>query len=222
MRKFGLRTDGTENELEAIIKIGISELNPYTFVEIGTAGGDTLKGVYNILLEQKEKDSNFKFYLLSNDLPNGWSLVVDYLLKNFNYNIRLHTGDGPVPLEEGIPMVALKKPREALKTWTKNNPRISCCFVDGCHGRQCVIDDFNVVKDLISPGGFVLFHDAGIEEQETDLQLHCNENIKVRQAVIDLGLMDGKCEGWTLYKEIIGSRHFGGDGHGCIVVRKDK
>ena len=100
--------------------------------------------------------------------------------------------------------------------WNKD---IDICFIDGCHGYECVKNNFLNVDKFIKKGGYVIFHDAGEPEQNSDYQPHCGENINVRQAILDLGLLNNHPR-WEFIKETDGTRKFGADGNSCIIVRK--
>ena len=64
-------------------------------------------------------------------------------------------------------------------------------------------------------GGYVLFHDCGLEEIGTDWQGHCNENINVRKALVDLGLLETVTRnGWKFVVELSGTRKTNNDPNG--------
>lgn len=100
---------------------------------------------------------------------------------------------------------------------------IDLAFIDGCHGKNCVRGDFELVEPFIEPGGHVIFHDAGYRDQGTDWQPHCQERINVRAALAELKLIAAGPAyqprlGWECVTEWIGDKKRGGNS--CVVVRK--
>ena len=220
MRQFGIRFGGCEEEFEAALKGVAVKFTPFVAVEIGTAGGTTLRAMTDIV---RETLGNLPWKVIGTDLPQGWSLDWNETARNFGGNLNLkHFGEAKltdvIDAPYNVPSFYLIDGRQFVKSnW---NQPIHFCFIDGCHGAPCAKADFEAVEPKVPVGGIVVFHDCGEAETGTDWQGHCNQYINVRQALRELGLLDGSRPGWRLVKEIVGSRNFGGDGNSCGVFEK--
>lgn len=213
--------NGNETPIEELFKqyLEINE-SDFKYLEIGAAGTVSMKAIYEIISENI-KHNNWEVHGL--DLPNGWSLDWNEIGK-FNHPLCVYVNR--------IQNLARFDHLAKASLWLQSNPRkwiselkdesIDICFIDGCHGAPCVTADFKNVQSKIKVGGIVFFHDAGEQEQGTDWQGHCNENINVRKAILDLGLLENKLENWQFMHETIGSRKIGGDGNSCVFIKKIK
>lgn len=220
MKRMGLRMGGCEEPLE---KMFIEYLNDskdsFSYLEIGAAGCVTFKSIYEIV---KENFKNDNFSLIALDLVDGWSL--DWRdIQNFKNNFPLNIFKNKQPQEGNseeakASLVLESDPRKFISEM--DDESLDICFIDGCHGRPCVMKDFETVEPKIKSGGIVFFHDVGEPEQGTDWQGHCNEYINARQAIIDLGLLEETREKWKVHKDIRGSRYWGGDGNSIIAFIK--
>jgi hypothetical protein len=217
-RKFGIRMDGCEEEFEQILKQTAAKFTPCNVLEIGTAGGTTLRAMWGILEECKPQ----QFRLIGSDLPNGWSLDKPSLDRLFGDELVL-TGENftsALAYKLGSVTLTLQDAKKFLATFESEKLPIHFCFIDGCHGAPCVKADFLAVEPHVPSGGVVVFHDIGEIEQGTDWQGHCGQYINVRQGVKELGLLDGSRPGWKVVKEIQGDRLRGGEGNNCFVVER--
>lgn len=212
--------DGCEEPIEQLIKERLSNTEKeFNYLEIGVAECKTLLAVTQIILENK---FNKNFTVIGLDLPTcGYVMdnltniskkfqeIADFSILFDNSNVQPDT----------VSLILNKNPREEII------PKLNCdldfVFIDGCHGRNCVVSDFLAIEKKVKQNGIVLFHDVGLEEQGTDWQDHCKENINVRQAVIDLGLWDETRVGWKILKYINGTRTTGGYGNSCAAFVKD-
>jgi len=63
-------------------------------------------------------------------------------------------------------------------------------FIDACHCKQCVINDFNSVKDVITSRGFLIFHDTSPEFQglHANMSEHQKNGIEVLAALEECDL----------------------------------
>jgi hypothetical protein len=96
---------------------------------------------------------------------------------------------------------------------------IHFAFIDGCHGKPCVMRDFMDVEPFIPAGGVVVFHDTDANCQNTHTQPHCQTGIQARAAVQELGLLDDTRPGWKKLAETSGdSTH---DWNGVLVVQRN-
>lgn len=229
-RKFGIRMDGNQHEIESVIKKYVTDnymlveyvpdlSKKFKYLEIGAAGAVTMKSIYEIVKECFPPHFNDSFEILGLDLPNGWSLDMNSISK-FEHPLGIY--------RDGLPMENTDRNANA-KIYLESNPRkwisrlenesIDICFIDGCHGAPCVKADFEAIKSKIKKGGIIFFHDAGEPEQGTDWQGHCDEFINVRQALKDLELFNTGPE-WEFLFETQGTRKIGGDGNSCVFIKK--
>lgn len=101
----------------------------------------------------------------------------------------------------------------------KNYPhRADFVFIDGCHGANCVREDFFGAERIIKTGGVVAFHDTDQGCQDLHFQPHCGTGIRAREAVEKLGLLEDKRVGWKKIGETTGDKANGG--HGCLFVQR--
>lgn len=213
MRKFGIRTDGTEEELEELILETYKKFTSPTFFEIGTAGGATLAPLTQIIVENDKGDD---WLVVGTDLPNGYTLSMQEVFKNFN-GLPFQTRQSFAPLTRRNAHLILMDARELLNKYWEGE--IHFGLIDGAHCKCCSTQDFLKLEPHIAKGGLVLFHDAGKLEYGTDHQ-HDGHYIEVRDTVTDLGLFNNTRPGWKFIKEIHGSRHWGGEGNSFAVVEK--
>jgi hypothetical protein len=82
---------------------------------------------------------------------------------------------------------------QAFAQW---NQFLDFVFIDGCHGKPCVMGDFQACEPWVNKGGLVVFHDFG-ERSVGQLQPHCNGPSNVVGALKELGLLDGSKEEWV-------------------------
>lgn len=63
-------------------------------------------------------------------------------------------------------------------------------FIDACHCKQCVINDFNSIKDILSEKAFVVFHDTspGSQGMHANMSEHQKEGIQVLAALNEVDL----------------------------------
>jgi len=219
MKQFGIRMDGCEVGIETLLKETINNsVGDFNYLEIGVAECKTLLAATQIILENKE---NKNFNIIGLDLPNCGYVIdnLKHISTNFEKTCRFSLiFDSPITQSNGVSLILNNNPRQEII------PNLGYEFdfviVDACHGRKCVMEDFLAIENKTKKGGVVLFHDTGIEEQGTDWQSHCHENINVRQALIDLGLWNQERVGWKVLKHINGTRTTGGDGNSCAAFIK--
>jgi len=174
MTKLGICMDGGEERfLEVIEGVARSRESGFTYVEIGLAYGETLKGVWD-RIRSYPGATVFGF-----ELPT-WE-GIDCIRRRFYDGPLVENKEGL----EGAVNIILKPSTEGLKDWTRP---IDVAFIDGCHGKACAMADFLALAPHITPGGLVIFHDAGEAEQGGDIQKHCGTPIGVREAIEELGL----------------------------------
>lgn len=222
-RKFGIRMAGNEIDIENIfqnylLNHGCKPFDevPFNYLEIGAAGTVTMKSIYEIVKSYIKHD---RWQIMGLDLPNGWSLDWS-TINSFAHPLNIIKEDDKksyIPNSHAS-LYLQSNPREWIAALPDES--IDICFIDGCHGKRCVLEDFRAVESKIVKGGIIFFHDAGVPEQGTDWQGHCQENINVRQAIEELGLLNGTNKQWKFLFETNGSRKIGGDGNSCIFIEK--
>lgn len=216
MREMGIRMEGCEEAIESIVKEACAKFDPFRYLEIGVGGGGTLKAVTDIV-----RENHNNWITVGVDISEGWSLKLEEIKVRIP-NI-IHGLSSP---ETNFPHLSLFGSAEFLLCWPTDKS-LHVVIIDGCHGKACVMADFLGVEPLVEKGGFVIFHDAGIEEQGVDIQPHCGEPINVRSALIALKLIEDiqpegaeipYRDGWSFHSLIQGDTSRGG--HSCVVVQK--
>lgn len=185
--KLGICMGGGEQEFLDVIKrqMTINPVNPFTYLEIGVAYGETLKGVWGTI-----KSPNTR--AIGIDLPKweGVGSIID------RFNGEPFTF-GPMGTEVpyGSAGLILERSEVALldHSW---GYYIDVAFIDGCHAKACAMIDFLALERRMKVGGIVIFHDAGEKEQGAGAQPHCHEPMNVRAALVELGLLGSMRKGW--------------------------
>jgi len=168
----------------------------FNYMEIGIAYGGTLRGACEIM----DGTPGLNWHAWGVDLPDGWSLDKPILKE---YTDRF--GDRVT--------IILRPSVDVLLDW--HGPELDFLMVDGCHERQCCVDDFEAAIPNIAPGGILAFHDSGHREQGGSTQPHKGEPIGVRAALKQIGFIDGKVDGWEVLEDCIPPAE-----SGCFFVRK--
>lgn len=174
--KLGICMDGGEEHFLSLIEDQALAAERFLYVEIGVAHGQTLRGVWERVKVIPDAA------VVGLELPTWVGL--DAIEKAFEGEPFVMGPDESIPLP-GRATVYLKPSTEALIGWPRP---IDVAFIDGCHGAPCVMADFLALEPLIKPDGLVIFHDAGANEQGSDLQPHCQLPIGVRAALWELNL----------------------------------
>jgi len=221
MKKFGIRTDGIEEEME---KLFIDYLNTnnnnFKYYEIGCAGCITLKAITDIVKENiKHNNWLVEGIDLSKESSMNWQEVNSVFslqtLQIFNNGLNNVNYLNPPKTR----LLLWENPREYTKSL--NNESLDIVLIDGNHNEINVTEDFISIEDKVKQNGLVLFHDFSEPEQGTDPQAG-GGFIEVRRACEKLGLINNTRTGWSFVKEIKGSRSWGGDGNGVGVFKKIK
>lgn len=174
---------------------------PLTYLEIGVARGETFGPAVRHL-----QATGHPFRAIGLDIPGGWSLDLDAIRARV---ADLHYAE------------IILRPSQEYLTKIHRGP-IHFLFVDGCHGRPCVMGDFLAAEKFIPLGGVVYFHDTAPEVQGIlgpNLQPHCGTGIDVRSALEELGLLKWNQTqrtrpGWRMGEEV---GYVEGKGYGCMV-----
>lgn len=219
--RLGIRMDGTQARFLDLILTQAKVTSPsFSLFELGTAEGFTLGGITEWLVAHGVASQST---LVSCDLPNGWSRDDIKLYSNMTRTglpWSEHRDSGAPPLVGRVQVYYVDGRQLIGDLYAKHGFSPSFTFIDGCHGKSCLVSDFLAIEPTTKPGALVSMHDAGVAEQGSDYQDHCKERINVRQGLVELGLMTNARAGWTLVEEIPGDRARGGDGNSIVVVRR--
>lgn len=176
---------------------------PFVYLEVGAAAGETLSAVCAILSEQGHDWSAF-----AADVPNGWEFKADQIIKNVGAARIEMICFNPVFLPRNMAAVhrrayicILPNGGLDLMEWMRTQPlHASLAFIDGCHERDCVRADIVAVEKVTRPGSVVIFHDSGIHDcsHVGTSQPHKNQPCGVRYALEDEHLLPCTRPGWEL------------------------
>lgn len=188
-----------------------AECRRFDYLEIGIGHGACLRAVSEFLEQFPELD----WRIVGVDLPN-------YSGPGLNPESVGQFYCGPASVEEAkmrpgrTITLCLTGATEFLKRTTQ---QFDFVFIDACHGKACVINDFCGAEALVKPGGVVCFHDTDPACQGEHHQPHCGTGIDARAAVTELGLLDDSRPGWKRLFETSGDKQKGG--HGSLFVQRD-
>lgn len=112
---------------------------PITYVEVGCNKGGTFCQIHNAL-----HSNSLTIAIDCQDYSEDWNKLP---LKRDNLNYFLV---GPT-----------SKTSQRVKELIKRDPhgQIDCLFIDGDHSEEGVKLDWETYKDLVAPGGLIIFHD---------------------------------------------------------------
>ena len=204
--KLGFNMAGTEEKFEEMLAIGLGSRT--TYLEIGVAAGGTILSVADYC------NINLPMWsCIGVDVERGGYFNPAVFLLGSSHWTSIHNGHARRPLNEFLKIngitIALCGSSNII---VPGFQFIGFCLIDGCHGKKCVIADFEKVELVIIPGGIVAFHDACEEDQGFGFQPHCGEPINVRAALKSLGLLDNSREGWESLGEAHGDKSKQGNG----------
>lgn len=173
------------------------------YLEFGVAEAGTFSQVCRWF-----KENHPAFCAIGIDLPDGWSMSLPKIHENMKGLEWVSNEANPY---NGIHILFT----DARAFMGQYDSALDFVFIDACHGRKCAKSDFLCVARYISKGGIVAFHDTSEGCQGIHPQVHCGEPISVRQALKELGLLDGELAGWKLLEETQGVD----GGHGMMFFQ---
>jgi hypothetical protein len=206
-REFGICFAGLEEKFEHYVRLVTGRTPFVVYMEIGVASGQTLVSVAEILQE-----SGRGWMAVGIDLPEGYSLERSHILARANErNI-------PCSIVEFNHCTEVVEPeREAITVYLKPSQQflqsnweipVDFVLVDGCHCRNCVMDDFKLIEPRVARGGIVAFHDFG-QDSVGEPQPH-GDTGDTLGACLELGLTDGARSGWKHLETIVGDKNNNG------------
>jgi len=206
MMEFGFGMQGMEERILTIARAIAAKFGEVTYVEIGVGQGPTLTAIASTLRDHAEK-----WRAIGVELPNGYSFdrqkVMEFA-RDRHLPLNFVTPNGSIQHPRWNQVSVFLKDSQSFLTEMWQEP-IQLALIDGCHGRPCVIQDFLAVEVFMVKGGLVMFHDFG-QDQIGHYQPHCVTGLDVRGAVQDLGLLNGKREGWVFREELTANKAVGG------------
>jgi hypothetical protein len=234
--KGGFNFRGTESYFETMLRKAMDERTTpgFRYVEIGIAEGTTLISVAEVL-----RGSLGDWQAVGIDLCTGsFFNYAQFIARAASFDVVTeYAGSCAYDVEvaemapvNGIRILLLKGDS---KRAIADNGGINFALIDGCHGAPCVEKDFLSIEQGIARGGIVAFHDAGEADQGIHFQKHCQMNISVREALMELGLFQGpvythklgECarDGWRQVGQVDGDKSPGNlvdNGHGFVFFQK--
>jgi hypothetical protein len=166
-----------------------------TYLEIGVAYGQTLTSIASLLAGKPWR-------AIGVDLPQGYSYdqtAVKQCATDRGVNIVMKSADqSPDWNQVNIYLVG------AEAFFNNRHEEINMALIDGCHGKPCVILDFQKIAPLVVVGGIVLFHDFG-KDSVGEPQPHCGVG-DTWGACKQLGLLDGGCPGWEFVEHVVADK----------------
>jgi len=209
---LGFGMQGMGPAIERLITSVCERFDVITYLEIGVGEGVTLAAISDMI-----RRTSKEWRSVGVDLPNGYSLDLKRVAesmwrKNLKNAIGLTEED---EAEWNQVNVFLADSQEFLRDhWDES---VCIALIDGCHGKDCAMNDFLNIEKKVLHNGLVMFHDFG-HDQTGQPQPHCKNGIDVRGACRELGLLDGKRVGWTYIETIVGDKAAGSGDMG--VFRK--
>lgn len=201
MKEWGICMQGNEKFIaKAILETLCMRENNHTFryLELGVAEGRTMGAVCDLLNLVAPR-----WVAVGVDISNGWSFNLEKYRENVSDKYKNTT-------------LSLAGSIKAMETIIEN--KVDAIFIDGDHSKEAVIKDFDVAHRILETGGIIIFHDTAEEEQGLDVFSGQPDGIRVREAVIQLGLLENKSPEYELLVDYKGNRDKGG--RGIIIVRK--
>jgi hypothetical protein len=220
MINLGFNMSGTEEVFEQMLRKAFPNMRderPFVYYEIGIAEGTTLAAVADLLVDEKL----FPFNCLGADLVYCPFLdVKKFLSEHRQHDIQIsfdgvntHADQRYRPITNGISIFLFRDANRVRLAMNSTKDTLNFVMIDGCHGAACVTKDFLSIEDAVRHGGIVAFHDARPDDQGKSYQPHCKEDINVRKALIDLGLIaDDSREGWRHIGSVDGDKSREGNG----------
>jgi len=202
---LGFGMNGLEERICAIARAVAKRFKEVTYVEIGVGQGATLTGIAREL-----RMATPRWRAIGVELENGYSFD-----RGCTIETSLRRG---LTLAFEVPKTIVHPSWQAVTVYLKDsqsflmeywNEPIHFALIDGCHGKPCVIQDFLAIETFLEPSGVVMFHDFS-EDQVGHPQPHCSGGIDVRGACRELGLLNGRRNGWKHSETVIGNRLQGG------------
>ncbi len=196
--QLGIGMDGLETGVTSYVEEICQRFTSVTYVEIGIALGQTLTSISEFLREHLGEN----WRGVGIELPKGYSfnriaVSKKAMRKRLSLNWQIHFHDKVVPPWQNISVYLEDAHTFIPDHWQEP---IHLALIDGCHCHKCCSMDFLLLEPFIAKDGIVMFHDFG--EHETADEPRGHGPRAVHGSAQDLGLLDGKREGWIFREEI--------------------
>jgi len=194
--KYGMMTDKEAALIDELLLTLKERDGEIRFLEIGTCGGGTTRGVY-----QRAAELGCPVHC------EGVDNVAGYCMENPPPDYVFHCGD-------------------SMDMWSKIQGReFNFLFVDGCHCLNHAMCDFLNYSPFVKVGGFCLFHDTAPNANGTQGEWPQNHGyagqppsvLGVRSGLEKTGILQGHRADWKLVKE---SRNEGSELMGMCLFEK--
>jgi len=190
-RAFGYSMGGSEAAIEERINRVIERFGRLDYVEIGIGEGQTL-----LTVSQIAEESGRDWIVVGIDLMHGRHFQPHRFLNHLESAVVI--ANRPCKIYD-----------KSISVWLSGSPYsvkfipfpVGYALIDGCHCRECAIRDFLAIEEKVRVGGLVAFHDAGVSDQNEEPQCLPGRGIRVREALSQLGLLDGLRPGWRFDHE---------------------
>ena len=178
--KYGMMTVKEAGLLDETL-LGLKEkFGEIRFLEIGTCGGATTRGVY-----QRAAEIGCPVHC------EGVDNMADYCLADPPGDYKFHVGD-------------------SMDIWSEVKGAFNLLFVDGCHCVNHSMCDFLNFSPFVVTGGYCLFHDTapnanGVQgewPQNHDYAGRPPSVLGVRAGLQKTGMLQGHRKDWELVSEI--------------------
>lgn len=198
---WGIAMEGCGLHIKKAILLAVEsskiDIEDFIYIEIGAGEGKTI----NKVCEYLQAIGIERFRAIAVDIEDGWSLNEEKFYENtkeFKDKVLLSLDGSPL----------------ALSTFGDNS--VNLILIDGDHQKNAVLEDFIEADRIIKDGGVIIFHDTDERSQGADVFHRQPDGIRVREAVQELGLLDGSNQNFNLIIDFPGEE----PGRGLIIVQK--
>jgi hypothetical protein len=202
---LGFGMQGLGNAVAELITDVLREkFNEITYLEIGVGHGATLGGLARVMRDSFPPRA---WRAIGVELPNGYSFDKGETFRhaNINHIAVTFTENEAQPPMWGRVTVYLRD----SQTFVPDFP-IHMALIDACHCSECPKREFLNIESDIVEGGYVLFHDFGLDQIDQAQSPQAKHPINgVRVACAELNLLDETRPGWEFVGELVGDKKAG-------------
>ncbi len=196
--RLGIGMEGLAPQVEPYVEQICTQFPEVTYVEIGVAHAVTLTNISAAI-----RDHGNKWRAIGIDLPDGYSLDKNSATRN------AHLMKLPMTIE-GAPNGNINPSWGWINVYLKSSHTfipenwkdpIQFALIDGCHCAKCCGTDFLLLEPFFVSGAILMMHD--IDEASQEQEEPRGHGLRaVRNVARDLGLSNGKRDGWTMLAEL--------------------